>query len=214
MSRTAFLAAMLLASSAAVNGQSPPVVEDVEWAPLRQHCLRLMEGLEALKAPLPAKTAEALKALLNEEPTDPDAAAAAVQKLLDAQCLLAVSINPESRVKAARGPAPADLRLDQESIVLVKVQNEAGSTAVLAASGPELREAGQPTDGRWLEAAIANAPPLSGKLSGRRLEYVVLRLTAHEAGKREATFRFDVGQGTQDLGFRAETPVLFTVRGR
>ena len=33
-----------------------------------------------------------------------------------------------------------------------------------------------------------------------------------EAGRREATLTFDVGQGTQDLGFRAEVPVLFTVR--
>jgi hypothetical protein len=39
-----------------------------------------------------------------------------------------------------------------------------------------------------------------------------VRLAAHEAGKREATLKFDVGQGTQDLGFRAEVPVLFTVR--
>ena len=49
-------------------------------------------------------------------------------------------------------------------------------------------------------------------LSGARLEYVPLRLTPHESGKREATLKFDVGQGTQDLGFRAEVPVLFTVR--
>ena len=28
---------------------------------------------------------------------------------------------------------------------------------------------------------------------------------------REATLRFDVGQGSQDLGFRGEVPVLFTV---
>src|SRR5262249_45925301 len=33
-----------------------------------------------------------------------------------------------------------------------------------------------------------------------------------EAGKREATIGFDVGQGTQDLGFRGEAPVLFDIR--
>jgi hypothetical protein len=37
-------------------------------------------------------------------------------------------------------------------------------------------------------------------------------LTALEAGKREATLNFDVGQGTQDLGFRAEVPILFHVK--
>ena len=54
--------------------------------------------------------------------------------------------------------------------------------------------------------------PLSGKLSGGKLDYVVLRLTPREAGKREATLQFDVGQGTQDLGFRAEVPILFNVQ--
>ena len=166
------------------------------------------------EGPAAAGDGAAVQALLKDEPLDPDAAAAAVQKLLDPCCLLVVSINPESRVKAARGPAAAELIQDQERIVLVKVQNDAGSTAALSASGPEIREAGEPNDERWLEAAPATEPPFAAKLSGRRLEYVVLRLTAHEAGKREATFRFDVGQGTQDLGFRAETPILFTVRDR
>src|SRR5262249_51702278 len=32
-----------------------------------------------------------------------------------------------------------------------------------------------------------------------------------EAGKREVVLGFDVGQGTQDLGFRAEVPILFTI---
>ena len=36
-------------------------------------------------------------------------------------------------------------------------------------------------------------------------------LYSSEAGRREATISFDVGQGTQDLGFRAEAPVLFDV---
>jgi len=40
---------------------------------------------------------------------------------------------------------------------------------------------------------------------------VVLHLIGREAGKREATLQFNVGQGTQDLGFRAEVPVLFTI---
>ena len=54
--------------------------------------------------------------------------------------------------------------------------------------------------------------PLGKTLSGRRLEYLVLELQAGEAGKREATLKFDAGQGTQDLGFRAEVPILFRVR--
>jgi len=190
-----------------------PVVDDAEWAPLREHCLRLMDGLEGLHAPLPADTAKALKALLADQPRDPAAAAVEVQRLLDARCLLAVTINPESRVKAVRGPLAAELRQGEERVVLVKVQNDGGVTHALAVSGPELTD-GRPADGRWLEAAVVADAPFAPKLSGRRLEYVALRLRACEAGKREATFKFDVGQGTQDLGFRAETPVLFAVRGR
>jgi hypothetical protein len=191
-----------------------PVVDDVEWSPLREHCLRLMDGLERLHAPLPAETAKALKALLADEPRDPAAAAVEVQRLLDAHCLLAVTINPESRVKAARGPLAAELREGEERVVLVKVQNDGGVTHALAVSGSELLTDAKPAEGRWLEAAVVADAPFARKLSGRRLEYVALRLTAREAGKREATFKFDVGQGTQDLGFRAEAPVLFAVRGR
>jgi hypothetical protein len=213
MRRAALSTLVLLAIAAPlVRAQSAPLVEDVEWKPLRDHCRRLLDGLETLKAPLPAATTQALKTLLKDAPADSDAAAAAVQKLLDPHCLLTVTINPESRVKAARGAATVELEQDQERIVLVKVQNDAGSTATLTVTGPELRDPGKPAEGRWLEATTVT--PFASKLSGQRLEYVVLRLTARESGKREATFRFDVGQGTQDLGFRAEAPILFTVRGR
>ena len=42
----------------------------------------------------------------------------------------------------------------------------------------------------------------------------MVKLTALKTGKCEATFKFDVGQGTQDLGYRAEVPILFSVRTR
>ena len=195
---------------AAVPGRAQmalPLVEDVRWASTYQEGLRLLKGLEAVKAPLPAETVRALRALLVEKPDDPEAAALAVQKLLDAHCLVGVSINPESRVKAARGPARIDLGKDRVTFVLVKVHNEAGVREPLAVRGPGLIEKGQATAGRWLDGAV-----VEGKLTGQRLQYVVLRLTPREAGKREATLQFDVGQGTQDLGFRAEIPILFTVR--
>ena len=78
-------------------------------------------------------------------------------------------------------------------------------------SGPQLRLKGK-SDSGWLEAAVHTAPPLKKTLSGQHVEYVLLRLTARESGKREATLMFDVGQGTQDLGFRNEVPILFTIR--
>jgi hypothetical protein len=202
---------LLLAARAA--GQDLPAVEDAAWGPLRDHCRQLIRALEAHKQPLPADTAGALQALLGQEPKDPQAAALAMQKLLDPHCLLGVSINPESRVKAARGPAAAELGRDEDRLALVKIHNDAGVTHALTVRGPGL-VAGGPGTGRWLEAGFVTEAPFGKKLSGARVEYRLLRLRAREAGKREATFQLDVGQGTQDLGFRAEVPVLFTVRAR
>jgi hypothetical protein len=209
MSRSLLCLAIFVLLPTAVVAQTPlPVVQDVAWGPLRDHCRQLLANLEAVKASLPAATSRELKALLDKEPTDPDAAVAAVQKLLDAHCLIGVNINPESRVKAVRGPLTIELPRGREVVVLVKVQNEGGVTHPLTVSGPELIVQDKAEAGQWLRAAL----PDNEKLSGRGLEYRLLRLTAREAGKREATFRFDVGQGTQDLGFRAEVPILFTIK--
>lgn len=188
-----------------------PLVEEVDPAPLRVHCRKLLQALDALKAPLSAETTRALQTLLRIEITDA-ALAAEIQKLLDPYCLVGVTINPESRVKAARGPFPAELRRGQESIVLIKIHNDAGVTHGLTVAGSQLRSGKKGEEGQWLEA-VAHASPVLGKsLTGHKLEYVVVRLKPHETGKREATLKFDVGQGTQDLGFRAEVPVLFLVK--
>jgi hypothetical protein len=191
-----------------------PPVEDVEWGPFRAHCLELIDALDKAKAPLPPATVRSLRPLLVAKPRDAQAASAAVQKLLDAHCLVGVHINPQSRVKAARGGAPAALVRDRPALVLVRVHNEGGVTSPLAVDGPQLLPPGKKGPGRWLEASVVPSPPLAVRLSGRRLEYRLLRLRPRQAGKREATLRFDVGQGTQDLGFRAEVPILFTVRAR
>ena len=65
--------------------------------------------------------------------------------------------------------------------------------------------------GRFLSVEMFNRPPMAAALSGLDAEYAIVLIYSHEAGKREATLQFDVGQGTQDLGFRAEVPVLFNV---
>jgi hypothetical protein len=132
----------------------------------------------------------------------PIPAPAAIGQALEARCLLVVSINAESRVKAERGPAVAELRLNKETAVVVKVVNDGGVTAPLAVSGPGIGSRG------WVDARFSGR----ARLSGGAVDYLFLRLKPREAGEREATFRFDVGQGTQDLGFRAEVPVLFRVR--
>jgi hypothetical protein len=191
-----------------------PVVDDVDLEAFGGQYARLGKALMARQAPLPGETHQKVQALLSKGTGTPGAAAEQIQQLLDAHCLVAIAINPESRVKAARGPARAELRLGRDTFLLIKVANEAGVTHALTVSGPQLRGSEAKDGGRWLEAAVDAGQPLAATLSGQRLEYVVLRLKAHEAGKREATLKFDVGQGTQDLGFRAEVPILFTVRPR
>jgi hypothetical protein len=188
-----------------------PVVDEVAWAPFRSHCRALLAGLDKLGTPLPAETVKAVRALLEAAPGEQARAAGEIQKLLDAHCLVGVHINPESRVKAARGARPASLVHDKATLVLVKVHNEAHITHALAVDSEQAVAAGKKGAGRWVEAAVLNAAPFPRTLTGARLEYRALRLTARQAGKREATLAFDAGQGTQDLGFRAEVPILFTV---
>jgi hypothetical protein len=202
------LLACLSAAPADTARPGLPEVEGVAWKDLREHTRRLLEALEKEGQPLPARTGRAVRSLLAKEPADPDMAAGEVQRLLDAHCLLGVDINPESRVKAVRGPASARLRQGEPAVFLVKFHNEGGVRHAPRVGGPGV--VGDAAGG-WLEASFITPAALDRDLSGRRLEYRLLRLVAREAGRREATLRIDVGQGTQDLGFRAEVPVLFAV---
>jgi hypothetical protein len=200
---------ILLILAGPVWAEAPTLVEDVSWRPFQTHCRELLAALQKQSGSLPAETVKSVKALLDREPADARAAGAAIQKLLDPLCLVVVSINAESRVKAARGPRRARLTLDQPTLMLVKVHNEAGVRHGLLVKSEQLIVPDKKEADRWVEASIA---PLGAKgLSGRKLEYRILKLTARQSGKREATLTFDVGQGTQDLGFRAEVPVLFTI---
>ena len=52
--------------------------------------------------------------------------------------------------------------------------------------------------------------PLKRTLSGLGLEYRIIQIYSRDAGKREAKISFNVGQGTQDLGFRSDVDILFT----
>ena len=55
-----------------------------------------------------------------------------------------------------------------------------------------------------------NDRPLRRSLSGLRLEYRIIQIYSRDSGKREASISFNVGQGTQDLGFRSAVDILFT----
>ena len=63
---------------------------------------------------------------------------------------------------------------------------------------------------RWLDLTLLNDKPMVAELSGLALEYRLLALHSRDAGRREAKLTFDVGLGSQDLGFRADLDLLFT----
>lgn len=201
---------------------------EVEGQPLAANVGRVLAALEGMGAPLPGWATVELSAALERRD------AGSIQALVDPHVLVVVSINPEERVKVERGPAVAMLQQGGYAPVLVKVLNASGTTArlriaspqaglVTAGSAPlsltrqdqmELKEGEIPggAPGRFLQVEMDSDPPMAPTLSGLEVEYVIALIAGAEAGRREATIAFDIGQGTPDLGFRAEVPVLFDVR--
>ncbi len=214
-----WLAASPLAAAAK---DSLPVVTELEWQPLAAQVRRVVQALDRVGSPLSNTQQAAIDRALSE--SDPSKAVAAVQKVLDPLCLVGVNVNPESRVKVAPGEAPPTLVQQGHRVFLVKVHNEAGVTAALRVSSPNAeplvkRSTGSPdpevtikpneVGERWLDVSMLDGQPLNKTLSGLPLEYRLIELYSRDVGRREAKLLFDVGQGTQDLGFRNEVNILF-----
>jgi hypothetical protein len=187
---------------------------EVEGQPLAANAQRLLDALQFLGAPLPAQTAGPLQAAIKARD------AGKIQELLDPQVLVVVSLNPESRVKAARGPSAATLQQGGFVPLLIKVVNDSTVQKTLRITspqaGPVFSGGGARNDphadkDRFLDVEMFASPPMTATLSGLKVEYALALAYSSEAGKREATLSFDVGQGTQDLGFRGEVPILFTI---
>ena len=202
------------------------VIEAVEKQPLVAATERLIEAMEYVGALLAEADVAKLKAA-TKLAKDADAVKA-IQGVLDPLCLAQVTINPESRVSAIEGIAPKKLVRQGWSTFLVKVNNGARITPPLVVSSPQadrMYEQGKgarqqpltteklvsPEESaqRFLDIAVFDKQPLKPKLSGLEVEYRIVQLYSRDAGRREATLSFHVGQGTQDLGFRSEVPILF-----
>ncbi|MBI1374600.1 MAG: hypothetical protein GC159_17925 [Phycisphaera sp.] len=215
MSLVALCVALIVASRG--RAAELPQVTDVAVQPLRVQVSRVVETLDQLGAPLDA----AARAKIDDaaKSTDDAEARKLIQQALDPLCLMGVMISPESRVKVAPGPAADGLvTLDQGGwrTFLIKVHNTAGVTAPLRANSPQaqpLRNA--PADqvaDRWMDLDVFTGRPLSPQLSGLELEYRVIQVYSRDAGKRSAVIALDVGQGTQDLGFRNDVTIHFDAR--
>jgi hypothetical protein len=118
-----------------------------------------------------------------------------------------VTINPEGRVKVARGPAELVLTRGRPGYFVVRVDNQSGGR-------PRLRPLGAYTGAAVNPFAVelVRDDRLGPDLSGRPVEFLLLKVACADGGRRELTLGFDAGQGTQDLGFRGEVPLLFDVR--
>jgi len=181
-----------------------PVVENVEFQPLAAQAKRILEASDYLGAPIAKEDRAAIeKAATPQE----------IQRALDKYCLFGVNINPEMRVKVAQGEAKPALLEQGWRQFLVKVANESGTTATLKAESANAQKLfNSPKEdvaNRWLELQMFDQQPLTKTLSGLALEYRIIQLYSRDAGRREAKFAFNVGQGTQDIGFRNEVDVLF-----
>ena len=205
---------------------SVPVVA-TEGQPLGANVNRLIEALDYLGHPLSTDLRESLVTAARRRDH------IRLQKLLDQQVLFVVSLNPEVRVKVTRGPAQATLQQAGYRPHIVKVINHSTVTRELRISSPQagpvysgaaegilkrqaqtelIRNANtrRETD-RFLELEMFRSQPMTAQLSGLKVEYAIALLYSKESGPREATIAFDVGSGTQDIGFRGEVPILFQI---
>ena len=208
------------------HGADQKTVSGLEPQPLLAQATRLKEALSYLGSSLSVQDEKRLDELkhkpLNQETIK------GIQEILDPYCLAVVSINPEARVKVTLGNASAKLIQGGWRSFLVKVINEAGSTAQLQVESPNAEFPLHPTSGepqvkkehmisqgqaanRFLEIQLYRNRPMLPHLSGLKLEYAVVQLYSKDSGKREAEIGFNIGQGTQDIGFRNTIPVLFTI---
>src|SRR5437867_9223700 len=99
------------------RAQTPQPI-GVEGQPLAENAKRLLKALDFLGNPLPPDTAKALTAAAEERD------AIKIQKILDDHVTAFVTLNPEARVKVARGPAKVTLQQSGYVPLIIKVVND------------------------------------------------------------------------------------------
>ncbi len=225
--KSALLAALVLCSATSLRAQPTPTIADVEPQPLYAQAMRLVEALSFVGSPLAEEDAARLQALQNA-PLNARTSNL-IQEILDPYVLSFVDINPEGRVRVERGPAQAEIYQGGWTSFLVKIHNQAGVTARLEVESPNAapslhRSTNEPRvqpenvitagqlDNRFLELYLYRNRPLQPRLSGLSLEYAVVQIYSAVGGRREARLGFNIGQGSQDIGFRNTIDVLFDSR--
>lgn len=208
-------------------GKAPPIVA-IDGQPLGANLSRVISSMKMLGTPFADALSQSLAQAINARDSEQ------MQKLIDAQVLFVLQINPEERVKVQRATARVTLQQHGFTPVLIKVLNDSTATKRLRIVSPQSgavyagvaklsmqrqqslelieNENKNQSKERFLAVEMFDQPPMTDRLSGLEVEYAIALILSTEAGRREATIGFDLGQGEQDLGFRGEVPVLFPVR--
>jgi hypothetical protein len=196
----------------------------VALQPLAQQVRQLETALDYLGEPFSTADRDRINTSLSN--TDEAAAISELQNILDRRALVTVTIDAESRVHVVQGAAKAELVEAGTRLFLVKVRNEAGVTAILRVQSPNSEpvyfsawkdQSPEPKEritveevrNRWAEISLYKEQPFTNHLSGVALQYAILQVYSRDSGQRLARISFDVGQGTQDIGFDKDVEILF-----
>lgn len=205
-----------------VGAVSFPARAAVPLQPFALQVRQLETALDYLGQPLPPSDRDAINNAIGQP--DEEHAVSAIERVLDKYVLCRVEINAESRVKVEDGPAKPELVEAGTRIFLVKVINLAHVTAALSVESPnsgdvyipskndpEPKLALTPSDAkqRWAEISLFLKPPMNKRLTGLETEYQILEIYSRDQGQRAAKISFNVGQGSQDIGFRNDTVIYF-----
>jgi hypothetical protein len=216
-------AVALLVSTVTMGAFRVPPQLNVPLQPLAQQARRIDTALTYLGQPLAAADRQAIDAAIAA--TDEAEAVQQIQATLDKYALAIVRINAESRVSVEQGAAKPEVVEGGTRLFLIKVLNEAQVTAPLRVESPNSGNVFIGSDGspepkpvvtaqdvrdRWAMMSIYDKQPMTRRLSGLGVEYVILEVFSRDSGQRSAQIAFNVGQGTQDIGYRNDIPILFT----
>lgn len=214
------------AGAQVITGDFLPVT-GADPQPVLANASRVDEALLAIGSALPSEARNRLAALKEKEHSQD--MVRDIQAILDPFCIAGVTINPEARVMVTEGPARPLIVQEGWTNFLVKIQNQGQVTSRLEVASPNAgpilhvstfsprvlpknKLSKGDLDNRFLELLLYRDRPMKPQLSGQVLEYAILQVYTRQHGKREARLGFDVGHGTEDLGFRNTIDVLFDIK--
>src|SRR5262249_5178293 len=140
---------------------APTLAKEPDLQPLAAQAARIVETMDYLGSPL---SPDDRKAIADAKDV------AQIEAALDRYCLVVINVNPESRVKVARGAAEPYLVEQGWRTFLVRVNNEAGVTAPLRVQSPnagqQTRQNATNVPDQWLDLSQHVNQPMQPKLSG------------------------------------------------